>query len=319
MSEIINFPRIARAFYYEPLALEEATMLACHMYLWPRVSGQVQDSAPFVEAAEGGKAGPNSVKYDGSFSHLRRQIAAPAMQSNGPYAAPTIVDPNYFWQIDGKPGVAVIPINGMISKGASPFAESCMGAVNTDRISHALNQAVAAKGIHTIVLDIGSPGGRVTGVAEVAAQVRDASAVHGKTVYAFTDTHTASAAEWIASQANEVIMTGSSMMGSIGTYLAFLNPKVAMQTQGITLELFKQGTHKGLGLPGQDLTQKDREYLQSTVDKLNIEFTSAVKAGRPKASTEALRDAKMYDAADAIKHGLADGVVSSWEEFVSLL
>lgn len=316
MNEIINFPRIARAFYFEALALEEATMLACHMYLYPRISGQVQDSAPFVEAAEGGKASPTHNKYDGGYAHMRKAVAAPAM---GPGWPPSIIDANYFWQIDGKPGVAVIPINGMISKGASPFAESCMGVVNTDRISHALNQAVAAKGVHTIVLDIGSPGGRVTGVSELAAQVREASAVHGKTVYAFTDTHAASAAEWIASQANEVYMTGSSMIGSIGTYLAFLNPKVAMQMQGLSLELFKQGTHKALGLPGQDLTQKDREYLQATVDKLNVEFTTAVKAGRPKASTEALRDAKMYDAADAIKHGLADGVVSSWEEFVSLL
>jgi hypothetical protein len=32
-----------------------------------------------------------------------------------------------------------------------------------------------------------------------------------------------------------------------------------------------------------------------------------------------LRDAKMYDAADAIKQGLANGLVTSWDEFVSLI
>ncbi len=317
MNEIINFAHVARAFYFEPLALEEASMLACHMYLWPRITGKVQDSAPFVQAADG-KASVTHNKGNGTMAHMRKQMAQPAMQYND-WGPPTILDPNYFWTVDGKPGVAVIPMNGMLSKGAGSFAEACMGVVNPDRISHALQQAAAAKDIKTIVLDIGSPGGRTTAIAELGEQVKQLANTRGKTVYAFTDTHIASAATWIASQANEIVMTGSSMIGSIGTYLAFLNPKVAMQTQGYNLELFSKGTHKAIGLPGRDLTQADREYLQGTVDKINAEFVASVKAGRPKASEEALRAAKMYDAADGITHGLADGVVSSWEEFISLI
>lgn len=311
--EIINFPRIAQQFYMEPIALEESHMLAVHMYLWPRVTGKIQDSAPLVEPRA--EAAPTDVKRKGGAAHMRKSMAAPLQD----YWTGQVLDPNYYWTVEGKPQVAVIPINGMISKGASPFAESCMGVVNPDRISHALQQAVTAKQVKQIVLDIGSPGGRTTFTPELSAQIKAAANTRGKTVYAFTDTMIASAAEWMASQANEVIMTASAQLGSIGTYLAFLNPKVAMQTQGYQLELFSKGTHKGLGLPGRDLTQADREYLQSTVDKLNVEFVSAVKSGRPKASEEALRDAKMYDGHDAIKHGLADGIVASWEEFIGLL
>jgi signal peptide peptidase SppA len=317
MNEIINFPQITKAFYLEPLALEESAMMACHMYLWPRITGKIQDSAPMVEAAE--KKGPTDVKYTGSAAHLRRRMAEPAMQSNGFFAPPTILDANYYWTVEGKPSVAVIPINGMVMKGASPFMESCMGVVNPDRVAHALAQAVGNKEIKQIVLDIGSPGGKVTYTPELSAQIKAAAGMRGKTVYAFTDSMIASAAEWMASQANEVYMTPSAQIGSIGTYLAFLNPKVAMQMQGYSLELFSKGTHKALGLPGRDLTQADREYLQGTVNKLNEQFVSAVKAGRKKVSEEALRDAKMYDGPDAIKQGLADGLVSSWDEFVSLL
>jgi signal peptide peptidase SppA len=315
-TDTINLPHIARQFYLEPLALEESAMLACHLYLWPRISGQVSDVQPMAASKQ---SDPNDVKYTGAYGHMRRQIAAPAMQSNGPFAAPTILDANYYWTIDGKPGVAVIPVNGMISKGAGPFAESCMGAVNPDRISHALGQAMANKDIKQIVLDIGSPGGRVTYIPELAAQVRAAAQTRGKTVWAFTDTHIASAATWIASQANEIITTPSASIGSIGTYLAFLNPKVAMQMQGYSLELFSKGTHKALGLPGKDLTQADREYLQTGVDKINAQFVEAVKMGRKRSSEEAIRDAKMYDGADAISHGLSDGLAASWDDFVSLL
>lgn len=308
--EIINFHHVARAFYYEPLALEESTMLACHMYLWPRITGKVQDSAPFVEAKQPGQ---NDVKL-ALAPHMRRQMAAPLYDRDC-----NMVDENYFWSVEGKPGVAVIPLNGMIMKGASSFAEACMGVVNPDRISHALAQAVANSAIRQIVFDMGSPGGRTTFTPELAAQIRAAASMRGKTVWAFTDTMIASACEWMASQCNEVVMTASAQIGSIGTYLAFLNPKLAMDREGMKLELFSRGTHKALGLPGRELTHADREYLEAMVDKLNVEFVAAVKAGRPNVSEEALRDAKMYDGPDAIKHGLADGIVSSWDDFMSLL
>lgn len=313
-----SYPEIFHAFYMEPLALEESHMLAVHSYLWPRITGKapLEPLEPTAATKEGPPAG---IKMSGGNAHMRKSMAAPEMQSTGPFSPPTVLDDRYYWSAEGKPSVAVIPINGMISKGAGSFAESCMGMVNPDRISHALAQAVAAKDINTIVLDIGSPGGRTTYVPELAAQVSAATKTRGKTVYAFTDTMIASALEWIASQCDECIVTGSSQVGSIGTYLAFLNPKVAMQMQGYSLELFSQGKHKGLGLPGRDLTQEDRSYLQQTVDDINAQFVATVKAGRPKASEEALTSAKVYDGLGAMKNGLADGIVSGWDEFLSLL
>lgn len=316
----MNYPILARKFYLEPLALEASAFITAHNYIYPRITGQIDGSRDFIEPQQAAdKPSVTSIKRDGSQAHLRQQMAMPAMQSNGPWSPPTIVDPNYFWTIDGKPGVAVIPVNGMLMKGAGSFQESCMGVVNPDRISHALSQAMADKSIKQIVLDIGSPGGTTTGIAELSAQIKAAADTRGKTVYAFSDTRAASAAEWMASQANETIITGSASVGSIGTYIAFLNPTQAMRQQGMTMEVFKQGKHKALGLPGQDLTQADREYLQQTVDQLNAQFVAAVKMGRPKATEEALTSAKMYDGKDAIKQGLADGIVSSWEEFVTLL
>jgi signal peptide peptidase SppA len=310
MNETLNFPQITRQFYMEPLALEEGAMMACHLYLWPRITGQVKDMEPMAAA---GAKDPNDVKYSGAYAHMRRQVAGPR------YDGYAIADENYYWSVTGKPGVAVIPVNGMLMKGAGPFAEMCMGVVNPDRVSHALGQAMAAKEIKQIVLDIGSPGGRVTYIPEMAAQIKAAASTRGKTVWAFTDTHIASAATWMASQANEIITTPSASVGSIGTYLAFLNPKVAMQMQGYQLELFKKGTHKALGLPGQDLTQADRAYLQDGVDKINAQFVAAVKAGRPKVSEEAVTDAKMYDGPEAVKQGLSDGIASSWEDFIGML
>jgi len=308
---MITYPQIARAFYLEPLALDEATMLSIHMWLWPRISGKISEALPTEAEMAAGKEKPIKSAI---MPHTRRSMASPVYDFDG-----RITDDRYYYTVDGKPSIAVIPVNGMLAKGAGFFQEVCMGAVNTDRISHALNQAVAAKEVKDIVFDFGSPGGKTTGIPELGAQIKAATEVRGKTLYAFTDSLTASAAEWLASQCDEVLMTPSSQVGSIGTYLAFLNPKVAMQMQGYSLELFAQGTHKGIGLPGRDLTQADRGYLQGIVNDLNAQFVAAVKGGRPKASEEALRDAKVYDGPTAMKHGLADGLVANWDEFISAL
>jgi protease-4 len=116
-----------------------------------------------------------------------------------------------------------------------------------------------------------------------------------------------------------VYLTGSASIGSIGTYLAFLNPAIAMKMQGYSMEIFSQGTHKGLGVPGREITQADRAYLQKTVDDLNAQFVAAVKSGRADVSEDAITSAKMYPGRDAVSQGLADGIVSGWDEMISLL
>lgn len=310
-----SFHEVSRAFYLEPLALEEGAMLSAHQYLFPRITGRIHDPVFESEAAQRDQPAPASNRGTGGMAHMRRTVAAPEYDWN----AGVIKDSRYYWSADGRADVAVIPVYGMLSKGAGPFAESCMGVVNPDRVSHALDQAMSAREVKKIVFDINSPGGRVTYIPELAAKIREAAQTRGKTLFAFSDQMIASAATWIATQTNETVITTSASEGSIGTYLAFLNPKVAMQMQGYALEMFSKGTHKGLGLPGRDLTQADREYLQAGVDRVNAEFVAAVKAGRPKVTEEALRDAKMYDGVAAVKQGLADGVVTSWDEFLSLI
>ena len=58
-----------------------------------------------------------------------------------------------------------------------------------------------------------------------------------------------SAAYWIGSQATELYATGSAYVGSIGTYLAWLDPSIQMQMNGLQLQLFSAGKFKGIGLP----------------------------------------------------------------------
>ncbi len=293
-----QYPMLFNAVYCEPLCIDETVFHSIHATLWPRiVGGQGMDIG--VAAAEK----PTVNKFTG-----RRAS----------WCGPTREDSRFYWTVEGRPEIAVVPIYGILAKNASFMEELCHGVTDINAISHAVAQATAAKEVRTMILDLATPGGQVTGIPELAGLIRSVTKVRGKTVYAFTDERCASAGYWLASQADEFYATPSSTIGSIGTYLAFLDETVRMQIEGVRLEFFGAGKHKGIGLPGKPLTQEDRELLQARVDEVNGWFLSSVASTRPKVAGETMQG-QTFTGPGAQERHLVDGLVGSWEEFLTLI
>ena len=85
--------------------------------------------------------------------------------------------------------------------------------------------------ISAIVLDVDSPGGSVFGVEELATEIRAARGT--KPVVAVANSMAASAAYWIASQADELVITPGGMVGSIGVLTAHEDISKAQEMAGI--------------------------------------------------------------------------------------
>lgn len=158
------------------------------------------------------------------------------------------------------------------------------------------------------MLAINSPGGVVTGVPEAAAAIAQLATI--KPVVAVTDSQSASAAYWIASQATENWLTPSAEIGSIGVYSALVDESAAWAKDGYKLELMKAGAHKAAGIPGLPLSAEDRALMQASVDSIYAEFTAAVAARRPRMNQSRMQG-QMFRGAAAVEAGLADLVVPS--------
>lgn len=302
----MKYPLLYHAVYCEPLCVDRDVFRSIHATLWPRITmGQGMDLGE-TQAAD--KPGKNP--YNG-----RRMTKARPMIDD---KTGQVMDARFYGTVEGRPDIAVVPVYGILAKNASFIEEACMGVTDINAISHAIAQAAAAKEIKTLILDLATPGGQVTGIPEIGALVRSVTQMRGKTVYAFTDERCCSAGYWIGSQADEFYATPSSTVGSIGTYLAWLDESVKMQLEGVRLEFFGAGKHKGMGLPGRPLTQEDRALLQSKVEEINGWFTSAVTSARKKVSDETMQG-QTFGGAEAVARHLTDGVVGSWEEFLALL
>jgi signal peptide peptidase SppA len=211
---------------------------------------------------------------------------------------------------DGRPfaldsgGVAVIPMSGPLIKG-----EGKLGEVNSLQIRRAVRAAAADEAVGAIMLLIDSPGGTVAGTEELARDVRNARA--RKPTFAHLDDEGASAAYWIASQAEKVTANATAMVGSIGTVAVVEDLSGALSADGIKVHVVSTGAYKGAFAAGAPVLPEHLTYLQGKVDELNGHFLDWVAKGRgatPK-TVQGWADGRMWLAGEAKAMGLIDGVM----------
>lgn len=215
-------------------------------------------------------------------------------------------------------GVAVLPIFGVIVQRASGLAASS-GAMGTEQYSKQFAEALNDPSIGTILLQIDSPGGGVYGVAEFADQIYRARSE--KSIVAVADSMATSAAYWIASAAEELVVTPGGEVGSIGVYAAHEDLSRLLDAEGVTVSLISAGKYKVEGNPFEPLGEEARAALQGRVDDYYGMFVRAVAKGRG-VGVEAVRngfgEGRSIGAHEAVKLGMADRV-GTFDETLSRL
>ncbi|SHE78926.1 signal peptide peptidase SppA [Loktanella atrilutea] len=205
-------------------------------------------------------------------------------------------------------GVAVISIVGsLVNRGSWIGAAS--GLVSYEGIGAQLDDAASDREVKAIILDIDSPGGEALGMAGLAAKVRAINAQ--KPVVAVVNDMAASAAYGIASGAGRIVVSQTSLTGSIGVVLMHADRSDQLAAEGVAVTLIHAGAHKVDGHPFGPLSDAVRSDLQSEVLKHYGIFLDTVAAGRGgRLSREAAQatEARVYLGEEAIGFGLADEV-----------
>lgn len=213
--------------------------------------------------------------------------------------AETLSGPMYRLQA----GVAVIPVVGAITKGFSKF-----GGASAAFTRRAVRAAVSDPDVGAILLKIDSPGGSVAGIDDLAADVARAASV--KPTEAYIEDVGASAAYWIASEANAIHSNPSAMVGSIGAFMVLIDSSKAAEIAGLRVLPVASGPLKAAGQPGTPITDSVLAETQALVDAVASRFFAAVKRGRQmsKAQLDAVTTGGVWPASDAKALGLLDSV-----------
>ncbi len=206
-------------------------------------------------------------------------------------------------------GVAVLSLQGLITPKPSFLSMLFGGGGGLIGFRSALREAVASDEITAIVLDIDSPGGSTDLVAETAAELRAAKAV--KPVIAVANTWAASAAYWLAAQADELVVTPSGEIGSVGVFVAHQDVSKLQADLGVKTTLVSAGRFKTEGNQFEPLTDEARSALQAKVDEYYSQFVADVAKGRG-ATAAAVRggygEGRLLTAKQALAAGMADRI-----------
>jgi len=180
-------------------------------------------------------------------------------------------------QAQPLPSVAVLPLYGVISHRAN-LVNGASGGTSVQQFTKVFRQAAADPSIGAIVLDVDSPGGSVSGVPELAAEIRAARAQ--KPILAVANSLAASAAYWLGAQASESYVIPSGEVGSIGVYAMHQDESGFYDKAGVKTTLVSAGKYKTEGSPFEPLSEDGRDYLQGRVDDYYSMFVRDVAEGR---------------------------------------
>lgn len=271
--ELHRYPLVANAVFNEPWMLQPEMLVIICEVIRNRVNGGVMTDPSWGASAAAFEAR--------AAAHAKRQQ-----------------------HVGG--GVAVLPLFGLMSQRMN-LMMNMSGGTSTETFRRSFQAAVRDEDIGSIVIDVDSPGGSVFGVQELWQTLMDARGK--KPVIAVANSTMASAAYYVASAADEIVVAPMGEVGSIGVLVAHEDVSGAQEKAGVKTTLLHAGKNKVLGNPFEPLTEEAIEMLNGKIASLYDSFINAVARGRgvkPSLVRSGFGEGGMVLGPEAVSLGMAD-------------
>ncbi len=227
-------------------------------------------------------------------------VAVDGLEVLTPFSSPDVTIIN---------NVGVLRIEGPIMQKESIFS-MIFGGATLDSLTADFKSLADNDDIDTIVLDIDSPGGTVSGVQDFANLVFDAR--EKKTIISISSSIMTSAAMWIGAAAEHIFIScGTVVTGSIGVLTTHVDVSQLQADLGIKTTEITAGREKRIASTFAPLTDAGRSSLQSQVDKIMEAFVGDVARFRGVSEQEVksnMADGKTFIGDNAVKAGLVDDI-----------
>jgi ClpP class serine protease len=201
-----------------------------------------------------------------------------------------------------RDGVAVLGVTGPIVRYADIFSE-ISGATSVQSLARDFTRALNDPSVSAILINTDSPGGEVSGISEFAAMLYAARGQ--KPISAYISDLGASAAYWIASATDAIVVADTALVGSIGVVAAVPDPT---KTSAKQLTFVSSQSPRKRSDP---TTESGKQDIQTVVDDLAAIFVDAVALHRGVSADTVLSDfgqGGVFVGQHAVTAGLADRV-----------
>lgn len=208
---------------------------------------------------------------------------------------------------DPSTGIAVIEVCGSLAHRQFHIGRSS-GITGYDGLAAQLSAALEDREVRSIVFDIHSAGGEVSGAFQLGDAIYMARQV--KPILAIADEMAFSAGYVIAAACDEVWLAHeTAQVGSVGVVMVHFSFEENLALQGIKPTIIQAGARKADGNPFEDLPDAVAERLQGKIDAVYDIFVERVALWRDMGAA-AVRNtqADTFMGEAALAAGLADGI-----------
>jgi protease-4 len=206
-----------------------------------------------------------------------------------------------------RPVVAVVTINGGISRGRSGSSPLNGPHAGADTVTAALRTAGERDDVRAVVLRVVSPGGSYVASDAIRRAVLQLRAT-GRPVVASMGSVAASGGYFVAMPCDEVVATPSTITGSIGVLGGKLVVRQALSRWGIEVESVGSGEHATMFGADRRFDEEEWRRVDEWLDAVYADFTAKAAQDRSMAydRLEPLARGRIWSGADALNNGLVD-------------
>jgi signal peptide peptidase SppA len=204
--------------------------------------------------------------------------------------------------------IAVLPLFGTIFPRANMFTD-VSGATSAEMFGRRFDELLNDATVGAIVLDVDSPGGQVPGIEELSTKIFEARGT--KPIIAVANHLMASAAYWIGTAADELVVTPSGEVGSVGVFAIHEDVSESLLKEGVKVTVISEGKYKTEGNAYEPLSEEARAALQTRVAEVYERFVQAVARNRGVKASEVrsgFGEGRTVGARQAVKMNMADRV-----------
>lgn len=204
--------------------------------------------------------------------------------------------------------IAVLDLNGTIIDSGEGISLFSSDGYHHRSFMRQLNHVKDTDSVKAVVIRVNSPGGGVTESAEIHNKIIEIQEEAKKPVYISMGSMAASGGYYISAPAHKIFASPETLTGSLGVIIQGYNLAGLFEKYGIEAVTIKSGEFKDIMSSTREMTDEEREILQSLIDNSYEGFVQVIANGRGMSIDEVKRiaDGRIYDGRQAKELGLID-------------
>ncbi|TRZ37290.1 signal peptide peptidase SppA [Niallia circulans] len=221
---------------------------------------------------------------------------------NEEFTEDTLEDGNEFNKI------AVLEVDGTIQDTGDTQSILSSAGYNHKAFMKKLDKVKDDTSVKGIILKVNTPGGGVVESAEIHDKIVEIQEEAKKPVYVSMGSMAASGGYYISAPADKIFASPETLTGSLGVIMSGYNFEGLAEKYGVEFVTIKSGPYKDIMSSTREMTDEERDILQTMIDNSYDGFVKVIADGRGLKEDEVrkIADGRIYDGRQAKDLNLID-------------